>query len=327
LNQIKDLLKVPSFKNEHDRDMDIPKSLLRKLTLKKQHELLALAPIINKLSPKILVDIGGGAGHLSSYLVHDQDRTSICVDANKEYQKIGVKKLEREDPKTLKKITFKNLEITDASLKELEVHSSCLLGLHTCGDLSVCLVKNFNTPQFKSFLNLGCCYHKLSTENLNLSHSAKANGLRLSYQALTMASKSYKKLTVEDFQFRKRVKSYRYTIHLFMQEVLGIEFKTLGNAKKQAYEDSFRSYVRAFLPEANNISDEAIEEFYKGKQQVISHIMDFGLIRSQMAKVVELYIILDRAIYLQEKNMSVEVCEVFDKKISPRNYAIIATAN
>ena len=327
LNQIKELLDIPFLKRKETQNIRIPKSLSRKLTLKKQHEILALAPIIENLSPKNLVDIGSGAGHLSSLLVHEQDVTSLCIDANEEYQKIGLKKLARENPKVLEKIKFKKLTIADAALKELKVNNSCLIGLHTCGDLSVCLVKNFHPPQFKSLVNLGCCYHKLTLDNLNLSIVAKKNGINLSYHALTMASKSYKKLDKKDFIFRERVKSYRYTIHLFMQEILKIEFKTLGNAKKEIYENSFINYVRTFLPEARNISDKVIEDFYMNKQQVISHIMYFGLIRSQMARVVELYIILDRALYLQENNKKVKVSEIFDKNISPRNYAIIATNN
>jgi hypothetical protein len=49
-----------------------------------------------------------------------------------------------------------------------------------------------------------------------------------------------------------------------------------------------------------------------------------GLIRNALGRVMELYLLVDRAIFLEEKGYKVEVQEFFDEELSPRNIGITA---
>ena len=49
-----------------------------------------------------------------------------------------------------------------------------------------------------------------------------------------------------------------------------------------------------------------------------------NIIRWQFGRAIEKLIILDRAIYLKENNYKVELGELFDENISPRNIGIFA---
>ena len=50
-----------------------------------------------------------------------------------------------------------------------------------------------------------------------------------------------------------------------------------------------------------------------------------GLIRNAFGRLLELYIQLDRVIFLEENNYNAELLEVFEEPVSPRNIAIVAT--
>lgn len=318
LTKIEDLKTITKFKTVNKK---ISQNLKRKLSVKKQHEIVQIRELLVGIKGKEFLDIGSGAGHLSSVLLENNQSHSICVDMNQEFQAIGKNKLNRDAKDTADRIKFVTSEINEQTNFD-HFEFDTLLGLHTCGDLAVHLIKAFSITDNKSFLNFGCCYHKLSQKNINLSKLAKNDPLTLSHHALTMAAKSYKELTKKEFEQREMVKNYRYTLHLFMTKILKKGFMTLGNAKKNDYQASFAFYAKKYLPELKNVSDKELNQFYTEKQSEIEYIKNLGIIRSTLARVIELYIILDRAIFLSEQNHQVKVLEVFDNKISPRNLAI-----
>jgi len=95
--------------------------------------------------------------------------------------------------------TFKELCVTDVAfeiqvesvanewlseLKEDESSPLCLIGLHSCGDLSPVMLKLFlNMPRFRSLLLVSCCYHRMQlvaddpTKNDNFPLSDKLKGV------------------------------------------------------------------------------------------------------------------------------------------------------
>lgn len=315
VNELCSLEKTKNYKT------NIPNLLKKKVSKKKQHEITQIKSLLERSQAENLIDIGSGAGHLSSVLLYENDKKSLCVDQQQEFQQIGKKKLERDAPDIYKRINFKNAKITK-NFTIPQLPNALLIGLHTCGNLSVDLILAFANKPTEEFLNYGCCYHKLDDDYFNISQLSKENKLCLSNHALTMAAKSYKDLSLDDFNFRNKVKSYRYSIHLLMESKLNLGFKTLGNAKAEDYNGSFLEYVRNFLPEAKNIQDEEINVFFKKVQSSVEQIILMGVIRSHLSRLVELYIILDRAIFLRENHFNVKVLETFDKNISPRNIAI-----
>lgn len=299
----------------------IAQNLIRKLSLKKQHEIIQIRKLIGSEKDRKYLDIGSGAGHLSSVLLDKNSSTSICIDREEEYQKIGKKKLEREAKSVKERITFLTDHIDQQTSFE-HFDFNTLIGLHTCGNLAVDLIKVFAPLHHKSFLNFGCCYHKLTSEQINISSVAKSDSLIISYQALTMAAKSHKKLTLKELQSRESVKNFRYTLHLFMSEVMQQGFTPLGNARRSDYQISFAEYAKKYLPELANLKSKELNLYYESKKEKVRFIQSLGTIRSTLARLVELYLILDRALYLTEHGHEVSVKEVFDSNVSPRNLCL-----
>lgn len=309
LNKIKNLLELDQSKY---RPHEIPKEHLKKMTLKKRHEIELLQGQLAE--DENFVDIGSGAAHLSGVLLEGNSKTSICIDMDQDIQGIGKKK----HTKILNRLKFETLKFhRHAKLYGDSTHT--LIGLHACGDLSCDILQYGALHKFHKIVSYGCCYHKLT----NFPMSGKTN-LAVSNHALTMAAKSYKTMTLKKFIQREKVKRFRYTLHFLMHEHLNSDFVTLGNANKADYEGEFHEYCYKYLPETKKFSPIFLANFYESKKDVYREYLCYGVIRSHLSRLLEVFVNLDRCLFLKEQGYQVKLEEVFDRKLSPRNLCITA---
>lgn len=304
----------------------IPQTISQKMSLKKQHEISLIKEEINELDIKQLIDIGSGAGHLSSYLLWDSNLKSVCIDQSSEFQEIGKKKLSKYHPQILENIDFETMTFSPSSeLSFLE--DTMVIGLHACGDLSPLIIDKYLRSKNKFLLNYGCCFHKLTEDYINLSSYAKKNPLKLSNHTLTLAAKGYKPKSKEELNFRDKVKLYRYGLHIYLKDDKDLEFITIGNAQKSDYESSFSDYAFKYAhSHLNGVSRDELDIFISSLEtnKKIRRLVLLGIIRSILARLIELYIVIDRALYIQEKGYKVELNETFSKELSPRNLSLMA---
>lgn len=316
-----------------------PKRAFHKISAKKKHEIENLAPIVNNLfketCPTKVVDIGGGQGKMARIISAFHKIPFISVDQNIELQKIGIEKIQKlkEESETFPDVEFINhkfLHDTNNSQLEEIFKDNLSLGLHTCGPLALEQFKN--SIQFKSvgIINFGCCYSSLNPNtDTNISDLAKNNPLPLNKFSLTLATRGHAYTSLTDFIYKRKVKNYRYALHLYHYHELNMkEFIPFGNGKKSNYLGTFEDYAYSFLHKEFKINEskEKLKAFYENSknQKLINDMFLANTIRWQFGRLLELYILLDRVLYLEEKGLDPTIVEVFDQKESPRNIAIIA---
>lgn len=305
------LSEIPYLKVQDDT---ISGQYTRKLNPKKIHELKKIKTLVNKKEDiTTLIDIGSGAGHLSSVLVKDRDLHSICIDMDSDFQKQGQKKISHWLPEIKDKITFIPHKISNDNFCPIEYdkEKSLLIGLHSCGPLSTYLIQQMP----KHLINFSCCYHKLHDE-YNLSLIAKKKPLRFTNHALTMAAKCLGTQMIDDLTTKFLVKSYRYPIHFHLIDHGKDKFINLGNAKAVDYKGSFSNYIQKYCPDL-------MHENVSLKEKEVDYYFKAGSIRAMLGRLIEIYIILDRVLYLKENELNANIYQVFDPKISPRNIAIL----
>lgn len=285
---------------------------LKKMSQKKRHEIGLLQSQLE--IDQSYIDLGSGAGHLSGVLLDGNQKTSLCIDQDSKIQDIGREKQKALHPR----LQFKTLKFSSKT-DSLGSSESTLIGLHCCGEFSHDLLKYAVRNKQKRILNYGCCYHKI--KNAILPNSKFSN---LSQHALTMAAKSYKTMTEDEFLAREKVKKYRYILHFLMRDKLGLEFRTLGNGSSEDYNKPFSHYCYKFVPETTSLSENTLESFYQDHQSMYQEYLIAGIIRSHLARPLEVFLNLERAIFLKNNGYEVLLEEVFDKSISPRNISILA---
>jgi hypothetical protein len=300
-------------------------SILRKMNAKKVHEIERITSYLADKKLTKVIDIGSGAGHLSSALLsHHYASSANCVDGNRDYQEIGIRKIQNYLPMLKDKLTFTHKWIeSEKDLALMLTKDVFGLGLHSCGGLSVHLLKSLVNAG-SAGLNFGCCYHSLEN-NYNLSLAAKKQAIVLNKFSLTLATRSYAFVSEADLAIRKKVKAYRYTLHFLLKDHFNINFTALGSSPVVDYQSSFATYALKQLDSlkiSHEFSATELENIYHSYQSTFESYYLAGFIRGIFGRVVELYLLLDRALYLQENHYKVEVMEFFERSISPRNVGL-----
>jgi hypothetical protein len=311
---------------------------------KKRHEIQKIVPVLKQLRDsshyEYVVDIGGGVGHLSRVLSHYHGIPSISLDKDLEFQKNGQERLKKyRKIDGSRDVTFVSMNFgekenaeTKEALKNIFKPKSMALGLHTCGPLAIEVIQNTIDHQTIGLLNFGCCYHRMNPlTDFPLSKRYKnQNFFTLNLFALSLATRSHAQMTFLDYQTKERVKYYRYGLHLFLMKYFNNKFFTdVGECHIRTYWGPFAHYIRNKLQELNlthSFSDEDFNQFYENPQiqKELREMWLCNLIRWQLGRALEVYLLLDRVFYLEECGYIAKIEQYFDELISPRNIGILA---
>jgi hypothetical protein len=310
---------------------------------KKRHEIQKIVPVLKRLRDEVnfdyVVDIGGGVGHLSRVLSHYHQIPSISIDQNIEFQNIGrerlkkYRKLDGARDVTFMNLTFGQNENKD-ELKKIFNQHSLSLGLHTCGALAHALIKTTIDYKTQGLLNFGCCYYRLKPgSEFPLSQFYKENSLPvLNLYGLTLATRSHAETTLETYQTKKQVKNYRYALHLLlMRHFNNKSFIDVGECPVSTYWQPFHVYALLKLKTLkleHDFSAEDLDRFYNNEnlQQELKVMFLCNIIRWQMGRALEVFLQIDRCLYLEENGFKVSLLQYFDEALSPRNIGILAVS-
>lgn len=346
-----DLLKNPDLKHFFESASNLEKSLApatlelndehfpqaawAHIKPKKRHEISRLYSLINQVAKDKktfrILDIGGGVGHLSRFLCQQSGHqwSSICLDSNAQFIKLGQDRLKKEP--------CPGLHYLQAMwpLQHDRPQADLLLGLHSCGPLSCYQIQEFAQDQGHSHLiNVACCYHHIENdEDKALSSLAQEKAIYFSPYALSLASRAHRDYDQKKFQQKFQVKKYRYALHLLLEELGHKDLISVGHQKDTSiYYQDFSSYAQSALMRLNLKdltipSQDFINHFFNRfeTQKQILRLSMCNVIRWRLGRLLELCLLYDRACYLLEQGHQVQLTTLFDDKISPRNIALVAS--
>uniref|UniRef100_A0A0A1X6Z8 Protein RRNAD1 n=2 Tax=Zeugodacus cucurbitae TaxID=28588 RepID=A0A0A1X6Z8_ZEUCU len=207
-----------------DQLEEFPKWRLRKMSVKKQHEIMRLTKIIQIHCHDIhlLIDFGAGLGYLSQTLCSINKSWRILgLEANVCRVMGARKRLEQQIPESSERVTYVEQYIepnTDSAIKYHVSRSGlggttkwAIIGLHTCADLSVTSIKLFfEISEVKRLVIMPCCYHKLSQTanghflNFPLSNALKSAVAEAGINMLSYFNRPFLRLACQETSARWR---------------------------------------------------------------------------------------------------------------------------
>lgn len=308
---------------------------------KKKHEIQKIVPVLKQIRDQrpfdYVVDIGGGVGHLSRVLSHYHQIPSISIDQNPDFQAIGKERLNKfRKLDGARDVTFLNLTFgkreDENKVKSVFHNKSMSLGLHTCGPLANKLIQNTIDHHSMGLLNFGCCYYRMNPEvDFPLSRFYQENHFtKLNLFGLSLATRSHAAMELDTYRTKERVKNYRYALHLFLLEHYNNKYATdVGECPIQTYWRPFHEYIRSRLLELkieHSFTDEYFDEYYSRSdvQRNLRVMFLCNIVRWQLGRALEVYLQLDRCLYLEEQGYEVKLEQYFDEELSPRNLGILA---
>jgi hypothetical protein len=302
---------------------------------KKLHEVSALLGLLEERrneEHKSLIDIGAGQGHLTRICAEKLSLNCHAIEQNSDFIALGLKRLKYSpliNPKSSLKFhhqTFGEARALDLIIDK-DGETTILLGLHTCGALAIDQLKVSERFNKLTNINIPCCYQKLTDLKLcNLSGHVQ---LPWSSYALTLAARAHGHISYADFCHKERVKYYRYALHWFLQEFyLRDDFQSVGDSAKRDYRGSFSSYLKSKI-EFLKLDPKPLQKVDPHKwylsahvQQTLRELFVANIIRWRFGQALEQILLIDRALWMEDKGFNVKIEKIFDSNQSPRAHAI-----
>ena len=304
------------------------------LNAKKTHEIERVLALLAPRTRGIhqAVDIGGGMGHLARLCVSRFGWTFHSLDRDAALQDKGREWLRRARGGPPDRLRFVHATVEAGAQPEIDPLFSgedrVSIGLHTCGPLALTQLRK--SERAGLLLNFGCCYDTLALErDYPVSHFGQAHRLPFTQHALFLATRGRPHKREAEFTLMRRVYAQRFALELLVKRHFPERgFVPAGDAPKALYAGSFAGYARDRLGRlglALSLTEPELEAFEVSVRPETRRIFLCHLLRDRFARALEVVLLLDRAVLLEERGFHVELLQVFDPALSPRNLALIAS--
>ncbi|VDK45878.1 unnamed protein product [Anisakis simplex] len=318
---------------------------------KKQHELERFVALIrdscHQFRVNRVVDVGCGVGHLLSVLSNEFNVVGIecdellCCSGKERYASVH----------------YVNLKLTtnwanDPQIVDIFCGSenmnfrSAIVSLHGCGDLQTILQRCFVKLPYDRcplLFTVGCCYHKMTTIEKPVIDWALSDRIRSLCSADWVLERSALRLACQEQLSRwpsSNEKREAHSLSFIRRSLLECVYEKRGMREKSTEHHS-RRVNRSFgkledvgmvIAERLGVDGEERVQLitnYKNAhskyESVFNTVEPFTLLQTLMQMPLESFVLIDRYLFLLEAGCSACCIPIFDSKISPRNFCLIAS--
>ncbi|NNC07424.1 methyltransferase [Corallococcus exiguus] len=304
------------------------------LSTKKTHELERVLALLTPRTRFIhqAVDIGGGMGHLARLCARTFGWTFHSIDRDAALQDKGRRWLTKTRPLGDDTLHFIQASVEDGHQPVIDPLFSgrdrASIGLHTCGPLALTQIRKSQGAGF--VLNVGCCYDKLEApRDYPVSRFGSAHPLPFTPHALALTTRGRHHKTEVEFARMKQVYAWRFAFDLLSRRRFPERgFVRAGDAPRTLYDGPFALYARDRLARLGlepGMTDAELDAFEVSVRAETRDLLLCHLLRDRFARALEVVLLLDRALLLEELGFQVELLQLFDPRLSPRNLALIAS--
>ncbi|MDP3845819.1 MAG: methyltransferase [Pseudomonas sp.] len=202
------------------------------------------------------------------------------------------------------------------------------VALHACGDLHVRLLQLASSAGCQQLAVAPCCYNRISADSYQpLSTAAQASALQLSKEDLGLPLSETVTAGARVRRQRDSSMARRLAFDQLQRELSGLDQYLPTPSLPAAWLDkSFTDYCRDLaalkgLPEPAARDWAALEAL--GWQR-LAQVRNLELIRGLFRRPLELWLLLDRALYLQAQDYHVSLGTFCPPQLSPRNLLLLA---
>ncbi len=295
-------------------------------TPRKRAQIDAFSRLVAPLATRAtrIVDVGSGHGHLTRDLAGQLG--------------LPVVGLERDAvlagrARALSPGASPTFAVTDVLRDGLPLsEGDCVIGLHACGELGELMVTSVARSRGVGLVLVGCCLQKrrqASRAPLGTPDDALASALDLPRGLLGLSNLAVRDEGVEATRAENLVaREPRLALNHLLSEGgaplrLGSEIEGLN--RRTAHRDLPWLVARAFALRGRPVPSPArIDEAAAWARIEHARARRLSVPRTILARLLEVYVLLDRAVHLEDHGLRAEVGELFPAWVSPRNLALFA---
>ena len=206
--------------------------------------------------------------------------------------------------------------------------NSAIVALHACGDLHRQLLEQACSQGKRELFVAPCCYHLQQAEHYQpLSQQAQQSALSLSRSQLKLAVQEQVTGGKRVAKLRDIEQLWRLVFDLYRAQITGITaYRSLPSVPKHWFSGELSAFIgwaceQQALPVP---ADSVINALIPKAHERLALIRSIDNVRQLFRRPLELWLLLDRALFLQEQNYTVGLQQFCAHHDSPRNTVIIA---
>ncbi|MHC8398454.1 methyltransferase [Pseudomonas sp. MDT1-17] len=202
------------------------------------------------------------------------------------------------------------------------------VALHACGDLHVRLIQLASAAGCKQLAIAPCCYNRISlSEYQPLSSSAKRSDLQLSLEDLSLPMSETVTAGARVRRQRDASMARRLGFDLLQRQLRGMdEYLPTPSLPSAWLDKSFADYCHhlAALKELSTIGPQDWSALEAAGWQRLAEVRNLELLRGLFRRPLELWLVLDRALFLFEQGYAVRLGTFCETSLTPRNFLLLA---
>jgi hypothetical protein len=202
------------------------------------------------------------------------------------------------------------------------------VALHACGDLHVQLIRLASAASCKQLAIAPCCYNRISLNVYQpLSSAAEHSVLRLSLDDLALPMSETVTAGARVRRQRDTSMARRLAFDLLQRQLRGVDEYLPSPSLPSAWLDKpFADYCRdlAALKDLSTVAEQDWVALEAAGRQRLAEVRNLELLRGLFRRPLELWLILDRALFLIEQGYAVRLGTFCETPLTPRNFLLLA---
>ncbi|VVQ06579.1 methyltransferase [Pseudomonas fluorescens] len=202
------------------------------------------------------------------------------------------------------------------------------VALHACGDLHVRLMQLASAAGCKQMAIAPCCYNRISASDYQaLSLAAKGSALQLSLDDLSLPMSETVTAGTRVRRQRDTSMARRLGFDLLQRQLRGIdEYLPTPSLPSAWLDKSFAEYCHhlAALKDLSTVGPQDWSALEAAGWHRLAQVRNLELLRGIFRRPLELWLNLDRALFLSEQAYTVRLGTFCETALTPRNFLLLA---
>ena len=271
-----------------------------------------------------LLEWCSGKAHLGRLLGKRRGLNAIALERDKSLIAAGKIQAARENVA----IDFNCVDVMTAAAANVLQKNHNAIALHACGDLHVRLLQLCAQKQTRTITLAPCCYQLIAdASHYALSQAARASGLQLQHDDLRTAVHGTVTAAPRQNLRRRQLQAWRLGFDLLQRDVRGCdEYLPTPSLPTTALLDGFAAFCRHLAESKQIVWPNGLDyaHYECAGEERLREVTAFDLPRIAFRRALELWLALDRALFLREQGYAVAVGVFCERALTPRNILIRA---
>ncbi|WP_428772780.1 methyltransferase [Vibrio sp.] len=307
-------------------DVTLPPRLACGIPGRKLQQILSLSAVAltSDIKPEWL-EWCSGKGYLGRLLASESGSAVTSL----EYQRSLCESGQREADKLGLPMRFVQADALADNATELMHNRQHAVALHACGDLHISLLQKAAQKRLAAITLSPCCYHLTRDSHYQpMSQAAKQSCLRLSKAELRIPLQETVTGGERVVRHRETEMIYRLGLDALLQQQLAIsDYLPIPSIKKSQLALGFEHFCQWAAAEKGIVLADCDYQYYQQIGEQRFWLMErLSLVQQLFRRPLEIWLALDKCLFLQQQGYQVTLTEFCDREITPRNIVIQALA-